>query len=170
MESPIQVKSKFDGRSHHGSFREHLWHRWRWWLIVRRFVCVGLMAVGAYMAVKTYGRGSRFSDFITISFILLGSVGYMRPMIWQMWNERKLRKHAAYETKIHYTFRSDRVDMDGSSGKVSVPWGEFVEVVETKTGLLLYQNKKDYLWIPGYDFEGGEMAKVVLLHRFCVGG
>jgi len=167
MEEAINIESMFDGRSHHGSFRQHLWHRWRRWLILRRFVCIAMVVIGGYFAIKTYGSGDKFANFITISFILLGSVGYMRPMIWQMWNERKLRKHPAYETMIKYTFSAEEVIMDGSSGKVNVPWSEFSEVVETKKGLLLYQNKKDYLWIPGYDFKGSEMAEIVGLHESC---
>jgi hypothetical protein len=166
MEQAIKIESMFDGRSHHGSFRQHLWHRWRRWLILRRLVCIAMVVIGGFFAIKTYGKGDKFANFITISFILLGSVGYMRPMIWQMWNERKLRKHPAYETMINYTFNVDEVIMDGSSGKVTVPWSEFCEVVETKKGLLLYQNKKDYLWIPGYDFKDGEMTEIVAYKAF----
>ncbi|MGJ8657289.1 MAG: YcxB family protein [Akkermansiaceae bacterium] len=161
MDEAIKIDSMFDGRSHHGSFRYHLWHRWGRWLVLRRVVCIAMVLIGGVFAIKTYGRGDKFANFITISFVLLGSVGYMRPMIWQMWNERKLRKHAAYGTEIHYVFSPEEIVMDGSSGKVHVPWSEFIEVVETKKGLLLYQNKKDYLWIPSYDFEAGEMGKVV---------
>ncbi len=155
----------FDGRSHHGSFRQHLWHRWKWWLVARSFVCVALVVIGAYMAIHYSGKGKKFADFISVAFILMGSVGFIRPMIWQMWNERKLRKHPAYGTKICYTFDQEEIIMDGESGKVVVPWCALTEVVETKTGLLLYQNTKDYLWIPGYDFEVGEMGEVVRLHR-----
>jgi hypothetical protein len=161
METEIAIKSMFDGRSHHGSFREHLWHRYRRWLILRRFVCIAMVVIGGIFAVKTYGSGDKFANFITITFILLGSIGYMRPMIWQMWSERKLRKHPAYGTEINYTFSANEIIMDGVSGKIHVPWNQFVEVVITKTGLLLYQNKKDYLWIPSYDFKDGEMAKVL---------
>ncbi len=120
-----------------------------------------MVVIGGIFAVKTYGSGDKFANFITITFILLGSVGYMRPMIWQMWNERKLRKHPAYGTVINYTFSADEIIMNGVSGKINVPWSQFFEVVETKTGLLLYQNKKDYLWIPRYDFKDGEITKVL---------
>ncbi len=161
MEKTIAIESMFDGRSHHGSFRQHLRHRWRGWLLLRKIVCIALVVIGGCLALKTQGSGNKFDQFITTSFILMGSIGYMRPMIWQMWNERKLRKHPAYGTKISYVFQKDEVIMDGVSGKVHVPWSQFIEVVETKTGLLIYQNKKDYLWIPGYDFKQGEMAQVV---------
>ena len=124
-----------------------------------------MVVIGAAIAMKTYGQVDKYANFISVSFILLGSVGYMRPMIWQMWNERKLRKHPAYGTEIIYTFGADEIIMDGASGKVVVPWCALSEVVETKSGLFLYQNKKDYIWIPGYDFGDGEMAEVVKLHK-----
>ncbi len=168
MDEVIKIESMFDGRSHHGSYRQHLWHRWRWWLVLRRFVCIALVVIGGIYAVKTYGRGDKRANFITTSFILLGSVGYMRPMIWQMWNERKLRKHPAYDTKITYTFSAEEVIMDGVSGKAVVPWCALSEVVETKLGMLLYQNKKDYLWIPAYDFKDGQMGEIVRLHESTV--
>jgi len=117
---------------------------------IRRFACLAMLIIGAYFAVKTYGSGNKFADFVTISFILIGSIGFVRPMIWQMWSERKLRKHPAFGSKIDYAFNPKEVIIDGSSGTVNVPWSEFYEVVETKNGLLMYQNKKDYLWVPNY--------------------
>ena len=123
-----------------------------------------MIVIGGIFAVKTYGRGNKEANFVTISFILLGSMGIMRPMIWQMWSERKLRKHPSYGTKIRYVFDTENIIMNGSSGEVRVSWDVFFEVVETKKGLLLYQNKKDYLWIPSYDFKAGEMTKVVNFH------
>lgn len=169
MEKVIRIESMFDGRSHHGSFKYHLWHRWGGWLIFRRVVCIALVVIGVFFAFHYYGLGNKKADFVTISFILLGSVGYMRPMIWQMLNERKLRKHPAYGSKIDYTFSPKEIIMDGNSGKVHVPWGEFMEVVETEKGLLLYQNKKDYLWIPSYDFEVGEIGDVVKMYDLSGG-
>lgn len=168
MEQSIKIESMFDGRSHHGSFRQHLWYRWRRWLILRRFVCIAMVIIGGVIAFKTNGSGDKWANFISISFILIGSVSYIRPMIWQMWNERKLRKHPAYGTKITYTFNAEEIIMDGASGKVVVPWCALSEVVETKLGMLLYQNKKDYLWIPGYDFKAGEMGEIVRLHQAAI--
>ena len=164
-EESIKVSSMFDGRSHHGSFREHLWHRWRVWMLLRRFACLAMVCIGGYFAMKSYGGGSKFHNFITISFILIGSVGFMRPMIWQMWSERKLRKHPAFNSKIHYEFNPKEVIMNGSSGRANVPWSEFFEIIETKKGLLMYQNKKDYLWIPAVDFKTKEMSQIVIFHQ-----
>lgn len=134
-------------------------------MLLRRFVCLAMIAIGGFFAVKSYGMADKRADFITISFILLGSIGYIRPMIWQMWSERKLRKHPAYGSEITYTFNAEEVIMEGSSGKVNVPWDQFYELEETKKGLLLYQNKKDYLWIPSYDFESDEMTSVVTFYE-----
>ena len=155
----------FDGRSHHGAFRQHLKYQWKWWLLARSLVCVALVIIGSYVAVNYSGRGKKMADFISVACILMGSVGFIRPMIWQMWNERKLRKHPAYGTKITYTFGLEEIIMDGDSGKVVVPWCALTEVVATKTGVLFYQNKKDYLWIPSYDFKEGQLEEIVKLHR-----
>ena len=164
MEENIKISSMFDGRSHHGSFSEHLWYRWRRLMLIRRFACIAMLLIGCYFALKTYGSGNKFADFVTISFILIGSIGFIRPMIWQMWSERKLRKHPAFGSKIEFSFGANEVVMNGSSGSVNVPWSEFYEVVKTKKGLLMYQNKKDYLWIPEYDFKSGEMEEIVSFH------
>lgn len=160
MEQSISIKSKFDGRSHHGAFRQHLQHRWKWWLLARIFVCVALVVIGTVVAVKYSGQGHKLADFISVAFILMGSVGFIRPMIWQMFAERKLRKHPAYQSVIHYTFSNKGIKMSGKAGKADVPWSSFEEVVITLKGLLIYQDKKEYLWIPSYDFKDMEMAQV----------
>lgn len=160
MEKPIIIDSIFDGKSHHGAFRQHLHHRWKWWLRARAFVCIALVIIGAFIAVKYSGQGKKLPDFISIAFILLGSVGLIRPMIWQMFAERKFRKHKAYRTKIRYEFSADGIKMSGNAGKADVPWESFYEVVETPKGLLIYQNKKEYLWIPASDFRVGEMNSI----------
>jgi len=165
MDQAIHIKSKFDDKSHHGSFSAHLWHRWRRWLVLRRFVCIAMIMIGGYMAMRSYGSQDRFANFVTISFILLGSVGLMRPMIWQMWSERKLRKHPAFGTEIEYVFNHDEVNINGESGDVVVPWCALCEVVETNKGMLLYQSRKDYVWIPSRDFSKGEMSKIVKFHQ-----
>lgn len=117
------------------------------------------------MSIHYAGKGEKLADFIAIALILMGSVGFIRPMIWQMWSERKLRKHPAYGSKITYSFGSEEITMDGISGKVVVPWCALSEVVATRAGILLYQNKKDYIWIPAQDFKDGEMKEIVSWHE-----
>ena len=160
MEKSIIVESRFDGRSHHGAFRQHIRYRWKWWLLARAFVCLALIVIGAIFTIKYSGQGKKLADFISVAFILLGSVGLIRPMIWQMFAERKYRKHPAYESTIRYEFSSNGIKMSGKAGKADVPWSQFYEVVETAKGLLIYQCKKEYIWIPGYDFQLNQMTEI----------
>ncbi len=163
MEHTIKINSKFDGRSHHGAFRQHLKHRWKWWLVARSFVCLALIGIGVFFSLHYYEKGEKLADFVTVAFLLMGSVGFIRPMIWQMFAERKLRKHPAYNTTIQYEFSHDYITMSGKAGDAKVPWKTFTELVPNQLGLLIYQNKKDYIWIPKYDFQGNEMNEVVAL-------
>lgn len=55
--------------------------------------------------------------------------------------------------------------MDGREGKVEAPWIAFSEVVALPKGLIMYQNKKDYLWIPKSDFKLGEMQQICDWHK-----
>ncbi len=160
MEKSTIINSMFDGRSHHGAFRQHIRHRWKWWLIARSFVCIALVILGTFIAIKYSGKGNKLPDFISVAFILLGSVGLIRPMIWQMFAERKFRKHRAYESKIRYEFSAKGIKMSGKAGKADVPWSTFYEVAKTPKGLLIYQTKKEYIWIPSYDFKAGEMKAI----------
>jgi len=165
MEDTISIESMFSGKSHHGAFRQHIRHRWKWWLIARSFVCVALVILGTYIAILYSGKGNKLPDFISVAFILLGSVGIIRPMIWQMFAERKFRKHKAYNSIINYKFSAKGIQMSGQAGKADVPWSSFYEVVETSKGLLIYQNKKEYIWIPSDDFKPGEMKAICTLFQ-----
>lgn len=155
----------FDGRSHHGAFRQHIRHRWKWWLIARAIVCITLIITGSYIAIHYSGQGNKLPDFISVAFILLGSISLIRPMIWQMFAERKFRKHKAYESKIRYEFSYKGIKMSGKAGKADVPWSTFYEVTETSKGLLIYQTKKEYIWIPGYDFKPDEMKTICAMYH-----
>ena len=160
MEKSVTIESMFDGRSHHGAFREHLRYRWKWWLLARSLVCVALVIIGTIFAIKYSGKGNKLPDFISVAFILLGSVGLIRPMIWQMVAERRFRKHKAYDSRIRYEFNPQGIKMSGIAGKADASWSAFYEVVETPKGLLIYQTKKEYIWIPSYDFRVGEMKEI----------
>lgn len=165
MTAPITISSMFDGRSHHGAFRLHLSHRWKWWLRVRAFVCLALLIMGILFVIKFSGGGNKYADFSAVAFILLGSVGFVRPMIWQMFAERRYRMHPAFNSKIQYTFSNTGVNMTGKAGDVDVPWSSFLELVDTSKGLLMYTNKKEYIWIPSSDFNPGEIAQVCQLYH-----
>ena len=157
METSIKIDSMFNGRSHHAAFRQHLLHRWKWWLIVRTILCIALLGIGGFMQYRLQGEEKMvvFSGIL----IVMGAIGLVRPMVWHIFNDRKLRKHPAYGSEIHYTFTAEAVEMNGKAGKAIVPWGEFMEVVATSKGLLLYQTKRDYLWIPSVDFKAGQMEQ-----------
>ena len=75
-------------------------------------------------------------------------------MIWQMWHERIARKNPAYGTQVHYLFNDDGVTVSGTKGSFSLKWQDLYELTFTKKGLLIYQTKKQYLWIPGTALEG----------------
>lgn len=113
------------------------------------------------MYLQFSGKGDKRVEFVSIAFILIGAIGLIRPMVWQMWHERRLRKHPAYESKIRYVFSNEGMIMTGDAGAANVPWSEFYELVETPIGLLIYQNKKSYIWIPEADLASGETKKII---------
>lgn len=96
---------------------------------------------------------------------MVGSLGFMRPMLWQMWHERGLRKHPAYETEVHYEFSDHGIKMSGLAGDADVPWTELYQVKPTKKGLLIYQDKKQYMWLPKSDFQSGQMQEIAKMKQ-----
>ena len=93
--------------------------------------------------------------------MMAGSLGFMRPMLWQMWQERGLRKHSAYDSMVRYTFSSSGVSMAGKAGDMKVDWSEFYELKALKKGLLIYQDKKQYMWIESSAFGEGQLDAVM---------
>ena len=158
MADPITIIIPFDGKSQHGSFTQHMWHRYRWWVILRSLFCVATVFLGAYL-IEPGSKGAVIGSIL----VMAGSLGFMRPMLWQMWQERGLRKHPAYGSKVRYTFSEKGLSMAGKAGEAVVPWSDFYEVKQTKKGLLIYQDKKQYIWIAADAFEVGEMTKAVTL-------
>ena len=158
MTKEISIVAPFDGQSQHGSFPQHMWHRFRWWVILRSLFCIAGICFGAFILEPGTKMGLLGGVLVTA-----GSLGFMRPMLWQMWQERGLRKHPAYDTTVHYTFSEVGVKMSGEIGDAEVPWSEFYELVPTKKGLLIYQDKKQYLWIAKSSFKGEQMQEVVSL-------
>lgn len=96
-------------------------------------------------------------------FIAAGSVGFLRPMIWQMWHERIARKNPAYGTKVNYLFNNQGVTISGTKGSFLLKWQDLYELTFTKKGLLIYQTKKQYLWIPISALEGSR-SEIELLY------
>ncbi|MGJ8672071.1 YcxB family protein [Rubritalea sp.] len=160
MAEPITIITAFDGKSQHGSFPQHMWHRYRWWVITRSVLCVVAVCLGAYLMEPGTKGG-----VIGGGLVMVGSLGFMRPMLWQMWQERGLRKHPAYNTKVRYTFSEKGLSMAGSAGEATVTWEELYELKSTKKGLLIYTDKKQYIWIAAAAFGEGQLAKVLGLRK-----
>lgn len=160
MGNIIEITSKFDGPSQHGSFTKHMWCRYRWWVVLRSLLCIAAIFFGATL-IEPGTKVGAFGGFL----MMVGSLGFMRPMLWQMWHERGLRKHPAYETEVHYEFSNDGIKMSGVAGDANVPWSGFHQVRETRKGLLIYQDKKQYLWIPKADFQPGQMQEIAMMKQ-----
>lgn len=160
MKDFIRIETNFNGTTQHGAYMQHLLHRWKWWLLVRALVCFAAILTG----VLWYAPGAEGkSNLIAAFLITVGCFGFVRPMVWQMWHERQLRKHPAYAGKVVYKFDREGVDMKGKAGAAKVEWSAFLEVVQRKKGLLIYQDKKQYIWIPVTEFEDGDMEAIVQL-------
>ena len=160
MVSEITIHSKFDGPSQHGSFGQHMWYRYRWWVVLRSLLCIAAIGFGAFL-IEPGTKGGLLGGLL----VSVGSLGFMRPMLWQMWHERGLRKHAAYETEVVYVFSEAGVKMTGEAGDVDVPWSGLHEVIVTRKGMLIYKDKKHFLWITKSDFAAGQMEEVRQMKR-----
>jgi hypothetical protein len=154
MDKSITVSFILDDQSYHGAYSAHLRHRYFKWLVIRSFVCVSFVLFGAYFITLTQER--LLGNFL----VVLGSVGLLRPMIWQMWHERLVRKNPAFKKKLTYTFSEKGLRIAGNKGVFELSWNEIFELVISARGVLIYQTKKSYLWIPKAAFEIGEMEKL----------
>lgn len=164
MPTMIEITCKFDGQSLHGSYMEHMKHRWAWWLIIRSIAALAMLGTGVYMMAHGYGGKWKL---IASGLVVFGALSVVRPMLWQMMQERSLRKLPGYGSTTTYGFDATGVSISGAAGQGQFPWSTFYEVVERKKGILLYQNKQAYLWIPRFAFEkaGVEMTKITRLHQ-----
>lgn len=162
MEDFIRIETNFNGTTQHGSYMQHLMHRWKWWLLARALVCFAAIFIGVFIyQPDAEGKQNLLAAFL----ITVGCFGFVRPMVWQMWHERQLRKHPGYGGKVVYKFDEEGVDMKGKAGAAMVEWKVFREVVVRKKGLLLYQDKKQYIWIPASAFATGEMQTVAAFFK-----
>lgn len=155
---PITIISTFDGSGQHGSMTQHMWHRYRWWVVLRSLLCVAAVCLGAYLMEPGTKGGA-----IGAVLVMAGSLGFMRPMLWQMWQERGLRKHPAYGSKVRYTFSERGLSMAGKAGQAEVEWNALYELKPVRKGLLIYQDKRQYLWIERAAFGTGQLEAVLEL-------
>lgn len=160
MKDSIKATFQFDGTTQHGAVQQHMMHRWKFWIILRATVCLLAVIGGGYLIVT---RGPH----VMAGFLVAGgAVGFLRPMVWQMWSERGLRKHAAFGKSVTYRFHQHGIEMRGGAGDVELSWSDVYELVPCKRGLLIYMNKRDYLWVPDTAFSSTDDKQQVL--QFCM--
>ena len=155
----IQVAYTFNDKNYHGAYKEHLKHRQKLWIYGRSLLCVLIILFGAYLLI--YGQEEKTNELLSYIFICGGSLGFMRPMIWQMWHERGVRKNPAYNTKLQFFFKQEGVSVIGNEGKVELKWEQIMDLHVTAKGVLVYPDPKRFLWVPKSAFEEGEMEGVV---------
>lgn len=147
MEKAHTVSFILNDKNYHGAYMQHLLHRRRGWMLVRSIACLLCVCLGAYFLTLTSQRPLGYI------FVAGGTLGLLRPMIWQVWHERMVRRNAAYGTRISYVFSKQGVEIKGEQGDFEIAWDKLVDLAITKKGLLLYPNKKSYLWIPKAAFK-----------------
>ena len=159
MKEKVDVSFTFNDTNYHGAYKEHLKHRRKVWIIVRSILCVLMVMFGAYLTiVNSQPLEGGVPAFFGPLFITAGSVGFLRPMIWQMWHERNVRKHSAYGTKLRYVFSENGVKIIGKQGDFQLAWDELYECVLRKKGVLIYPQKKQFLWIPKRSFNSDQWS------------
>jgi len=146
MKDSVVATFIFDGISQHGAVQQHMMHRWKFWILLRATVCLFAVIAGGYLIVT---RGQH----VLAGFLVAGgAAGFLRPMVWQMWSERRLRKHPAYGKEVSFCFGIHEITMKGGAGDATLRWEKVYEVVSCKRGILIYVNAKDYLWVPNSAF------------------
>jgi len=90
----------------------------------------------AYAQKQSTGGNTFFGPL----FVTAGSIGFLRPMIWQMWHERNVRKY-------------------------SLPWEKLYEYVIRSKGLLIYIDKKRFLWVPKKVFKENQWIAIVKFEK-----
>jgi len=138
----IEVTVPMNDTTYHGVYRMHLWRRHKLWIIIRSALCVCAVGYGGFLLTT---KGSHVFASVLVT---MGTLGFLRPLIWQMLHERGLRKHPTYGKNIRYIFNETQVGVDGSKGQVNVLWSEVIDFYHNKKGLLIYINKSSYLWFP----------------------
>ena len=166
MAGQIKASFVFNDKTYHGAYAEHLKHRRNLLMRLRALMCVVFIVVGAVMIIKSDNRTNKTLFALGAISVSAGSIGYFRPMIWQMWHERNARKNPAYKSKVHYIFSDEMLTVDGKQGRFDIAWEDVYELVGTKKGVLVYTNKKSYLWIPKVAFKDDEMQEAV--DRFAI--
>lgn len=155
----VQLSYLFDDQHYHGAYGKHLWHRSKHWIILRSLCCALAIIIGGLMMIQN----SR--DLLAYFFVTGGSIGMLRPMIWQMWHERSMRKNPAFGTTLHFSFDATGLTLSGKQGKHHFHWNDIFELKQTNKGLLIYPSRKKYLWIPQAVLKKDSVKKIQQLQH-----
>ena len=150
MTDPIKAKLVFDERSHLGAFRLHMWHRYRFWIVLRTVASIGAV-VGGIILIGIEG----LTPF-PILMMMVGTFALLRPMVWKIMHARNLRRLPGYGQKVCYTFTPEGIKVQGETQQALIEKNKLYEIVNFKQGLMLYHNKKAYTWIPREAFDSDE--------------
>lgn len=147
MPETIHAKTVFDEHSQLGAFRLHMWHRYRFWLMLRTFLSVAILLAGIIMLL------SQGPHPMGILMLMVGTFALLRPLVWKMMHARKLRQLPGYGHAVVYSFTPDHIKIHGEDRGAEVSWVDIFEAVPTRRGLLLYHGKKSYTWVPCESFD-----------------
>lgn len=150
MTDPIIAKLVFDERSHLGAFRLHLWHRYRFWIILRTVASIATIAGGIILT------GIEGLTPFPLLMMMVGTFALLRPMLWKIMHSRNLRRLPGYGQKVIYTFTSEEIQVKGETQQALIDKDKLHEIVILKQGLLLYHDKKAYTWIPKEAFDSDD--------------
>ncbi|MDB9741691.1 YcxB family protein [Akkermansiaceae bacterium] len=159
----IKLSYQFNDQNYHGAYKAHMQHRYKRWIYLRSFICICMILLGGYLMTFTKERAFAYM------FVTAGSLAFLRPIIWQMWHERIARKNPAWGSKLHFTFNDEGVSLSGNQGSFTFPWADLFEVYLAKKGILIYLNRKKYLWIPYSAAEGKleQLSVMIEKNKVC---
>ena len=147
MPDTIQATLTFDESSQLNAYRYHMWHRYRFWLMLRTLLSIGLVLTG-FILLMVHGPNP-----MPLLMLMVGTFALVRPMIWKIMHSRNLRKLPGYGQKVTYGFTEDSILINGESHKAEVHWNKLFEVRITSKGILFYHSKKAYTWVPSSAFK-----------------
>ena len=150
MPDSVSAKLVFDESSQLGVFRYHMWHRYRFWLLLRTVASVSAI-IGAGVLIMIEGLTP-----LPILMIMVGTFAFLRPMIWKILHSRNLRQLPGYGQSVTYTISAEQIKVRGETKHASIPRQNLFESLTLDQGLLLYHNKKAYTWIPREAFDSDE--------------
>lgn len=124
-----------------------MWHRHRFWLLLRSTLSIGALIGGAVLIAL-----EGLTPF-PVLMIMVGTFALLRPMIWKIMHARNLRRLPGYGQSVIYTLTPESLSIHGETQQATIQHNDLYETVTHETGLMLYHNKKSYTWIPKEAFD-----------------